>query len=536
MPWHGVTLRRMPKLPGWRIALSFLAVAWLGGCATLPAPVPAPASRAMTEVSGTRLAQVGTAGAPAGQPGLSGFRLLPQAEFAFDARIALIRQAQKSLDVQYYHIHSDPIGLLFLRELRDAAARGVRVRLLMDDLYTGGQDDLLLGLAAHAHVELRLFNPLPSRAGSLAARFLFSLHEFGRINHRMHNKLLVGDNSCAVTGGRNIASEYFMHGSAANFIDMDVLSCGPVVREMSQSFDRYWNSEQVRPVGNVVARTPSPDAARRHFDQAVRAAIPELPLPSHDVMERSSVGHQLEAGTLELRWARAQFYVDDPGKIVRGNDAEAFRGSVTEGTLRAFDSARSDVTIVSPYFIPGRRGMEMMRRATGGRPGKIFLVTNSLGATDEPLAYAGYTRYRAEMLRIGVAIREIGPTITGKSGRFGDFGSSISRLHAKLAVIDDRLLFIGSMNMDHRSAAINTEAGLLIDSRELVADYNTLVGGPSRAGTVYRLRLSPGGSHVQWLEVDADGNDIVHDDEPGGYFWLRFKNWLMLPWVGEELL
>jgi len=490
----------------------------------------------MTEVSGTRLAQITAAGAPAAQPGLSGFRLLPEAEFAFDARIALIRRAQKSLDVQYYHIHTDELGLLFLRELRDAAARGVRVRLLMDDLYTGGQDELLLGLAAHPNVEVRMFNPLPSRAESLSTRFLFSLHEFGRINHRMHNKLLVADNSCSVTGGRNIAGEYFMRSSAANFIDMDVLSCGPVVRQMSQGFDRYWNSEQVRPVANVVARTLAPDDARRHFNEAVRAAIPELPVRPHDVMERTSVALQLEGGTLELRWAPAQFYVDDPGKIARGNDAEAFRGSVTEGALRALDSARSGVTIVSPYFIPGERGMAMMRRATGGQPGRIFLVTNSLGATDEPLVYAGYTRYRAEMLRIGVTIREIAPGITGKSGQFGDFGSSISRLHAKLAVIDDRLLFIGSMNMDHRSAAVNTEAGLLIDSAELVADYNTLIGGTSRANVAYRLRLSPDRGHVQWVELDAHGNEIVHDDEPGGYYWLRFKNWLMSPWVGEELL
>ena len=526
----------MPKLSGSRIVLSCLAAAWLGGCATLPVPVPAAASHALTEVSGTRLARVSAVGGPAGQPELSGFRLLPEAEFAFDARIALIRQAQASLDVQYYHIHSDELGLLFLRELRDAAARGVRVRLLIDDLYTGGQDDLLLGLAAHPGVEVRLFNPLPSRAASLAARFLFSLHEFGRINHRMHNKLLAADNSCAVTGGRNIAGEYFMRSSAANFIDMDVLSCGPVVREMSKGFDRYWNSEQVRPVGNVVARSSAPEAARRHFDEVARAALNGLPLRPRDVMERSSVSQQLEAGTLELRWAPAQFYVDDPGKIARGNDAAAFRGSVTEGALRALDSARRGVTIVSPYFVPGERGMEMMRRATGGQPGRIFLVTNSLGATDEPLAYGGYTRYRAEMLRIGVTIREIAPGITGKSGQFGNFGSSISRLHAKLAVIDDRRLFIGSMNMDHRSAAVNTEAGLLIDSPELVADYNTLIGGTSRANVAYRLRLSPDRGHVQWVELDAHGNDIVHDDEPGGYYWLRFKNWLMSPWVGEELL
>lgn len=525
----------MPATFRTALLLLLLTAALLGGCASLPPRVPAAPSSAVTEVADTRLAQIAAAGAPADRPDVSGFRLLPEAAFAFDARSALIRHAQKSLDVQYYQIHSDEVGLHFLRELRDAAARGVRVRLLMDDLYTGGQDALLLGLAAYPNMEVRLFNPLPSRAESLTARFLFSLHEFGRINHRMHNKQLVADNSCGVTGGRNIASEYFMRNSAANFIDMDVLSCGPVVREMSRGFDRYWNSPQVRPIANVVAGTPAPETARRRFDELASAGLPDVPLRPRDVMERSAVGQQLEAGTLELRWARAQLYVDDPGKIVRGNDAEAFRGSVTEGALRAFDSARREVTIVSPYFIPGARGMEMMKRATGGHSGRIYLVTNSLGATDEPLVYAGYTRYRAEMLRIGVTIREIAPELTGRSGHFGDFGRSISRLHAKLAVIDDRLLFVGSMNMDHRSAAVNTEAGLLIDSAELVADYNTLIAA-ARPNTTYRLRLAPDGRRVQWLESDAEGNDIVHDDEPGGYYWLRFKNWLMSPWVGEELL
>ena len=512
-----------------------LAAVLLGGCATLPPPVPTAPSSAITEVRDTRLAQIAAAGAPSGRPDLSGFRLLPEAAFAFDARVALIRHAQKSLDVQYYHIHSDEVGLHFLRELRDAAARGVRVRLLIDDLYTGGQDALLLGLAAFPNMEVRLFNPLPSRAESLSVRFLFSLHEFGRINHRMHNKQLVADNSCAVTGGRNIASEYFMRNTAANFIDMDVLSCGPVVREMSQGFDRYWNSPQVRPVAGVAVDTSPPEAARRRFDELAAAGLPDVPLRPRDVMERTAVGQQLEAGALELRWARAQLYVDDPGKIVRGNDAEAFRGSVTEGTLRAFDAARREVIIVSPYFIPGARGMEMMRRATGGQSGRIFLVTNSLGATDEPLVYAGYTRYRAEMLRIGVTIREIAPELTGRSGHFGDFGRSISRLHAKLAVIDERLLFVGSMNMDHRSAAVNTETGLLIDSEELVADYMTLIHN-ARFDASYRLRLSPDGRRVQWLEPDPQGNEIVHDDEPGGHYWLRFKNWLLSPWVGEELL
>lgn len=524
----------MSKLAKSGSALVLVAAVLLGGCATLPAPVPVAPTHAITDVAQTRLAQLAAAAAPAGQPALSGFRLLPEAAFAFDARISLARRAQKSLDVQYYLIHDDEVGLLFLRELRDAAARGVRVRLLMDDLYTGGQDELLLALAAHPNVEVRLFNPLPSRGGSLVMRVLFSLHEFGRINHRMHNKQLVADNSCAVSGGRNIASEYFMRSTSANFIDVDLLSCGPIVREMSDAFDRYWNSEQVRPIGNVVAGAMPPELARRRFDELARAAAPDVPLRPRDVLDRSAVGQQLETGALELNWARAQLFADDPAKITRASSEEAYRGSVNEGALGVVNSARKEVMIVSPYFIPGERGMAMMKTAMA-RGGRIELVTNSLGATDEPLVYAGYARYRADMLRIGVSIREIGPVLSGKSGRFGDFGQSISRLHAKLAVIDDNRLFIGSMNLDRRSSSVNTETGVVVNSAELVADFRRLLSG-ARTNISYRLRLAPGGRHVQWLEYDEAGKDIVHDDEPGGYFWLRFQNWMLLPLVGEELL
>jgi cardiolipin synthase C len=522
----------MSKLAKFATVPMLMAAVLLGGCATLPALVPGPPSHAITDVADTHLARLAAAAAPAGQTGVSGFRLLPEAAFAFDARISLARHARRSLDVQYYLIHNDEVGLLFLRELRDAAARGVRVRLLLDDLYAGGEDELLLALAAHPNIEVRLFNPLPSRAESLGVRLLLSLHEFRRINHRMHNKLMVADNSFAVSGGRNIASEYFMRGSAANFIDVDVLSCGPVVRAMTEGFDRYWNSEQVRPVGNVVAGTMAPDAARRRFDELSRAALPDVPLRPRDVMDRGAVGQQLETGALELYWAASQLFVDDPRKITRG--ADAFRGSVNEGALGVLATTRREAMIVSPYFIPGARGMAMMRTAMA-RGGRAEIITNSLGATDEPLVYARYAQYRADMLRIGVAIREVAPMLAGKSGRFGDFGQSISRLHAKLMVLDGERMFIGSMNLDPRSASVNTELGLLIDSPELVADFEKLLASV-RANTAYRLRLSPDGGHVQWLEYDQAGKDIVHDDEPGGYHWLRLQNWLLSPLVGEHLL
>jgi putative cardiolipin synthase len=324
-----------------------------------------------------------------------------------------------------------------------------------------------------------------------------------------------------------------MRSTAANFIDMDVLSSGPVVRQMSEGFDRYWNSEHVRPIEQVAPQRLPVEEAQKRFDAIARTAVPDVAMHQRDVLNRPPVGQELITGNVGRYWAPSTLFVDSPEKITRKPDA-AYEGSVTEGALNVINSARREVKIGSPYFIPGAHGMAMMKKAIEGG-GRITVVTNSLGATDEPLAYAGYERYRADMLKIGVTIYEIAPTLTGRSGRFGDFGKSISRLHAKLAVIDDDRFFVGSMNLDHRSAAVNTEMGLVIDSPELVQDYDKLMAG-DRVNLGYRLRLGPDGRRVQWLEYDDAGGDIVHEDEPGEFLWLRFKNWLLLPIVGEELL
>ncbi|AMM24652.1 phospholipase D family protein [Variovorax sp. PAMC 28711] len=515
-----------------RTGLLLLAVA-AAGCASLAPPVASVPTRALSDVAQTPLARIAAAGASEQAPGASGFRLLPEASFAFDARIALVRKAERSLDVQYYLIQNDDVGLQLLRELRDAAARGVRVRLLVDDFYTAGEDELLATLAAFPNVEVRLFNPLPWRAGSLEMRVLFSLNEFSRINHRMHNKLLVADNSFAVSGGRNIANDYFMRSTSANFIDVDILSSGPIVPRMSEGFDRYWNSAQVRPVGGVVQGAPKGEAAQRRFDHLAARAAPDVPVRERDVLGRTPLTAQLAEGVVERDWGHAELFVDDPAKITRAAD-EAIRGSVTEGALTALNSARAGVLIVSPYFIPNERGLAMMQTAVA-HGGHIKIVTNSLGSTDEPLAYAGYARSRAAMLRAGIELRELGAGLASCSGRFGDFGQSISRMHAKLAVIDDKRLFIGSMNLDRRSAVVNTEAALLIDSPTLVARFLSLSSG-DRFNAAYRLRLNPATGAVEWLEDGADGQDVVHTDEPGGQYGTRLKNWLLLPIVGTDLL
>ena len=511
----------------------FAAAVALAGCASLPPPVAQTPTHAPTDVANTRLARVASAGAPATLPALSGFRLLPEGATAFDARLAMARNAERSIDAQYYILSNDSTGLLFLRELNDAAHRGVRVRLLVDDLYTAGKDELLALLAAQPNFEVRVFNPLPVHFGPLALRVALSLHDLRRIDRRMHNKLFVADNSLAMTGGRNIADEYFMHSDTANFIDMDVLASGPVVRELSDSFDDYWNSPQVWPIDSLVAR-PAGDAAEmaRRLDTLLRGALSSLAEPSVDVLGNTPVGPQIAAGRLSQTWADVRVLADIPEKISYDNPDARFEDSVTQRTVAIMLGARSDVTMVSPYFIPGEQGMKFLEDSVR-RGVHVEVLTNALDATDESLVYAGYARYRLAMLKAGVHIYELGGRLAQREHELGNFHSSSGRLHAKVAVVDHTRLFVGSMNLDGRSARLNTEIGLVIDSPELADQLYTLT--PLRVLGAYELRLDAAGA-VEWVEHDEDGSEKVIRDEPGASLFQRVSDWLLLQVVPEGAL
>lgn len=500
-------------------------LALLAGCASLPAREATPPEFAISDASDTLLARVAAAALPEGAPEISGFRLLPEGPTAFNARIDLMQRAQASIDAQYYLIADDPIGRRFLRALGGAASRGVRVRLLVDDLYAAGQDDLLAGLAAFPNVQVRLYNPLSVRAGSAITRLLLSLHDFSRVNRRMHNKLFIADNSFAVLGGRNIADEYFMHSAQANFIDLDVLSCGPVVRELSRVFDAYWNSEQVYAIGQLAAQ-----GSRERFDTRVGEARVRVDERTRDMLGATPLAQQIDSGSLTLAFARVSVFADTPDK--RSGP------TVTDQTLRLFAGAHDEVTIASPYFIPGERGMALIR--AGGATdenGRITLITNSFGSTDEPLAFRSYARYRMDMLRAGVRIYEISPTLSQRSGKLPNFSlrRSQARLHAKAAVIDGRTLFIGSMNLDPRSERTNTEVGLAIESPELAQIVSGLARDALASGA-YKLRLSADGQRIEWLETGADGHVTVHMGEPDDNPLLRLRLWLLRPFVSDELL
>lgn len=526
----GAMLRR----GGAWLLLAVLA-AGLAGCAGLPDGPPAPRSEALPPAPDAPLVRTARAALPADGPGLSGFRLVFSGETAYNLRLALARQAVRALDVQLYALADDDTGRGFLRALRDAAARGVRVRLLVDDVHAPG-DALLAGLAAHPGVQVRMFNPLPLRGAPLGWRLAVGAFDFPRLNRRMHNKLLVADNAFALAGGRNVADAYFMHDPEANFLDLDLLVAGPVVPELSAVFDRYWNCGCAVPVERLV---PEPDAAaaRARFDAAVRGGTDRLGERQRDIFGRPSVVRQLADGRVGLDTGPARVLVDDPERKLRGLGDDELHRTVARQALTLLGRARGEALVMSPYLIPGAEGLAALRAlAQAEPPVKVALLTNSIGATDEPLAYAAYERYRIDLLRAGLQIYELSPSLARDSGRVVYFGDTVGRLHAKALVIDRRQVFIGSMNLDPRSTHTNTEMGLVIDSPVLARQLATVFERAGAAGG-HALRLTaadpPG---IEWVSDDGQGRTSVLRDEPHADLWQRLKLWLLRPWVSEELL
>jgi len=527
------------RLSAWLGALSALVLAGLlTGCGTLPEGIQRAPSQSIAPSVKTALGQIAKASTPS--PEQSGVRLLPLGLYSLDTRLQLALRAQATLDVQYYQLENDSTGRLLMRHLRDAARRGVRVRLLVDDLYTTHSDGLLRALSAHPNIEVRLYNPFCcARAAGVAGRYAASLFDFGRLNHRMHNKMFIADGVMAVVGGRNIADEYFLRHAQQNFLDMDAFVMGQVVGQMASIFDTYWNSDVVVPieaVGDKVAGSAEErEAAQAYFNQQLDTLPPSaaIDLPEVDVLGYGPLGEDFEAGRVGLVWGQARAFADPPDKPLRKTAADAFKTSVTNDVVMALWLADSELVLTSPYLIPGVPGMQSIDglRAKGV---KITIMTNSLAATDEPLVHTGYARYRVAMLKAGVDLYEVSPTRTQATKRLGMFGKSLGRLHAKTAVIDRKTIFIGSMNLDPRSASANTEFGMLIDSpaaaKELLRVINI-----SRLESSYRVRIEPKGSALQWLTTDGD-QEVILGVEPESSWWLRIHNFLFGLFVPEQLL
>lgn len=516
-----------------RVALLCALAAGVGACGSLPPAKERPAEYAAPADPSTALAKIVAASTPPGEH--SGFRLMPLGVYSLDARIQLAQRAERSLVVQYYQLENDAVGRLLMRSLREAAARGVKVRILVDDLYTEKSQYLLLALSQTPNVEVRLFNPFCCGRDGFLSRFLASPHEIYRLNHRMHNKLFIADGVMAVVGGRNIADEYFVLSEAQNFIDMDAVVVGQVVPRLEAIFDTYWNSEQVWPIQDIVRSEGGVTPGVAEFDAWVGMAAPppKIVLPPVDILGYGPISEELDGGRMGLLWGTAHAVADPPTKPTTMTGEEALATSVTMRIWTSLLEAKQEVQMTSPYLVPGEQGMAAFEEL-GRRKIKLVLLTNSLAANDEPLVHTGYMRYRERLLKSGADLYELSPERTTASKRFGSFGSSLGRLHAKTAAIDRSRIMIGSANLDPRSATQNTEMGMLIESPQLAREMLRVIS-VSRVQNSYRLRLAKDSGRLEWLTTDGE-KEVVLSSEPEATFFQRFYNRLIAPIVPEMLL
>jgi cardiolipin synthase C len=507
---------RSGRLGGYRAAIAAAAVLILAGCVGLPRHVQRYPSEALRHPVSTTLGRIVEHSSPGHN--LSGIRLLVSGDEALASLIALADHAERTLDLQYYLIHEDDSSRLLLHHLRLAAERGVRVRLLVDDLNTAGEDRRFMHLSEHANVEVRVFNPFPGGRFALWTRFVASASDIPRINHRMHNKLFVADNALAITGGRNIGDQYFTRDPRSNFIDLDVVAAGPIVPQLSASFDAFWNSKYAYPIASLDAPV-QPEAVPKELEESAAAG------------DADWLAHELDANDLHLIWVPATVLADRPGKIASdlAPDAELTIANNVKTLMR---SAKQEVIVISPYFVPGPDGVALMRELVE-RGVHIRVLTNSLASTDSPLVHNGYSHYRVALLKLGVELSEVRPKLGQKRPRFHPFRSSNASLHAKAMVIDQSIVFIGSMNMDARSARTNSELGLVMRSAEIAHQVTSLLDDISADGS-YRLSLDRNGK-IEWSSGEPGAEKVWHTD-PETTRRQRFLLKMLAPFAPEELL
>jgi putative cardiolipin synthase len=482
------------------------------GCASVDFDMPKTTTYAPTDTDDTNLGKQ-LDGIAEQYPGESGFFPLPDGMDALSARLLMAERAERTIDAQYYLVKSDIVGREFILTLLDAADRGVRVRLLVDDIFTGGYDAGMAGLDTHPNFEIRVFNPFARRS----ARFMDGITSFSRINRRMHNKSFTVDNQITIIGGRNIADEYFGARKDAKFGDLDVVGIGPVVAEISATFDEYWNHERAAPVAAFAKMPDDPDAELVR----VRAELGEarkniLNTPYSDAIE-DKILEFVENDEKSFIWAPYEVAVDSPDKSIKSKASEAQK--ITTTLYGSLQNANQSMTIISPYFVPRKSGIEAL---TGIRDRGIdvTIITNSLAANNQSSVHAGYASSRKPLLKAGVKIYEVRPDADISGSELMAASGAKATLHTKAFIVDRDEVFIGSFNFDPRSADINTELGVIIKSPELADFYSDAIDEkiPFQAYEVFLNEKE----QLRWRELNGD-SEIIHSKEPETTGWQRFK-------------
>lgn len=491
---------------------TLMLVPLIAGCSSIDWDYPRTESHALTDTSDTQLAQ--TIVPPAGTDSdASGFYPLADGIDALAARLLLAERAERSIDVQYYLIKDDIVGRAFARSLLRAADRGVRVRLLLDDIFTSGYDAGMAALDSHPNFEIRIFNPF--RRGA-AGRTLGAARDFTRINRRMHNKSFTADNQITLVGGRNIADEYFGARTDAKFGDLDVLGIGPVVDDVSKMFDEYWNHETATPVPAFVEPLDDPDAELSRVRESLDRSVAEIADSEYAGAVIGRAYTYLHSDMSIFRWAPYSLVFDSPDKGVRSRAEDA--PSITTPLIESLAAAESKVVIVSPYFVPRKSGIEAIGRLRA-RGIDVTIITNSLAANNQFTVHGGYAPSRKPLLRDGVRIYEVRPDAEVQGTEFIDASGAKATLHTKAFLVDQKEVFIGSFNFDPRSANINTEMGVIIRDPELAEFFGQRVEAALETQT-YEIFLNTD-DRLRWRTTE-DGQEVVYDKEPETTWWQRF--------------
>jgi len=471
----------------------------------------------------------------ASSPGRSGFYVLDSGMDAFGMRAGLAENAQHTLDLQYYIVSEDMTTQLLLYRVLRAAQRGVRVRLLIDDLYALGKDFDLATFSAHPEIEVRVFNPFMHRGPLGVSQVLEFFGDRMRLNRRMHNKLWIADNAAAIVGGRNLGDEYFDAHSGVNFSDLDILAVGPVVRDISRSFDDYWNSEWAVPIEAFIAKPPSPQQLDE-FERTLQTRLETFRDSDYArVLRETRVGLQLSSGQLPLTVAEASVLYDNPPKIA-GTGVIQSPGQIQLQIRKLIESAQHEVLLVSPYFIPSEQGIGILG-ALARRGVRVRILTNSLASTDHvPLAHAGYARLRARLLAAGLELYEIRPEPFATRSRHPGTSSG-AYLHTKAVVVDRGKAIMGSMNLDPRSRQYNTEIAILVESAQLGARLGVLFDEAAQPAHAFRVELAAAGdqdAQLLWI-TEEHGETVRYEHEPAG-LWRRFFSRVLRLLAPEDLL
>jgi cardiolipin synthase C len=489
----------------------------MGGCATLPDNSERTKSSAYTHTEDTRIGKA-IRDEKAAHSGNSGFLMLTTGLDAFVARAVLADQADRSIDLQYYLFQNDLTGKLLSARLIQAADRGVRVRLLVDDMDLEGRDLNAAILDSHPNIEVRLFNPFSRKTGRISQ----FLTRYGSVTRRMHNKSFTVDNQATILGGRNIGNEYFEADPDLAFGDLDVLAIGPVPEKVSAAFDKYWNSELSYPATVLKGRPPTPEEielSAKHFQVFLEQQEDSEYMQA---LKKSDLANTLRNNQLRFSWGSAEVIYDQPEKLL--HDFDKLEYHLIPKLKPYLDGLTGELIIFSPYFVPGEEGAAFLKHLRG-KGVQVRILTNSLSSSDVSIIHAGYAKYREELLRAGIELYELNKKMSRKERKTkkGENGSSKASLHAKSFIFDRDTVFVGSLNLDSRSAYHNTEIGVIFKSAEIAEGMGEWFDENIET-VAFRLELhvdEDGSEEIRWHGLD-DGKQQVFTTDPYASFWRRF--------------